>query len=237
MSRGRVAWNIVTTAVEAAAANFGRSTLVEHDKRYEIAEEFVDVVRGLWDTWEPGAVIADKATGQFLDPSRVHTLDHKGPHFQVKGPLNIERSKYGQPLIIQAGGSAPGQELSARTADLVFSVVNGDKVSAKTAYDGLKARMAKYGRAPDAMKILPGVMPIVGRSDAEAREQLARLQSWLSADNAMQLVASRIGIDISAYPLDTPVSQVPATLGEHQAFARTLLEMAMPREDDAARPI
>jgi FMN-dependent oxidoreductase (nitrilotriacetate monooxygenase family) len=225
ISAGRAAWNIVTTSGEAAAANFSRDHLHGHDKRYEIAEEFVDVVRGLWGTWQPGAVIADKQTGEYVDAGRVQPLGYKGKHFQVKGPLNIEQSPHGNPLLIQAGGSESGQELSARTADIVFSVVNGDKVSAKAAYDGLKARLPKHGRQPHQMAILPGVMPIVGRSDQEAKETLSRLQSWLSPTNAMQLVSMRIGHDISGYPLDGPVPELPLTQGG-QGFSRALLDMA-----------
>jgi FMN-dependent oxidoreductase (nitrilotriacetate monooxygenase family) len=143
----------------------------------------------------------------------------------VKGPLNIERSPQGQPVIIQAGGSPAGQELSARSADLVFSVVNGDKVSAKTAYDSLKQRVIKHGRAPHEVPILPGVMPIIGDTDEQAKEQLARLQSWLTPTNALALVSSRLGHDISGYPLDGPVPEFPQTEGG-QAFSRALLDMA-----------
>src|SRR6266571_1004518 len=165
ISGGRAAWNVVTSTHNAAAFNFSKERLDEHDLRYEIATEFVDVVRGLWDSWDDDAVIADKATGVYLDKSKIRTLDHKGRFYSVKGPLNIERSPQGHPVIIQAGGSVPGQELSARSADLVFSVVNGDKISAKAAYDSLKQRVVKHGRMPDELPILPGVMPIIGETD------------------------------------------------------------------------
>lgn len=225
MSGGRAAWNVVTTAGAAiASANFSDRNIV-HDQRYEIAEEFVDVVRGLWDSWAPGAVLANKETGAYVDPSKVRRLDHAGRHFRVRGPLNIEKPAFGNPCIIQAGGSVPGQELSARTADVVFAVVNGDKASAKAAYDSLKSRVAKHDRQPHEVKLLPGVMPIIGRSDAEARETLARLQSFLSPQNAAQLVAARIGFDISGYSLDGPIPDVPMFDG-NQTFARTLLDMA-----------
>ena len=148
LSNGRAGWNVVTSTHDKAALNFSKQRLAEHDLRYEIASEFVDVVRGLWDSWDDGAVIADKATGVYLDKSKMRPLDHKGRFYSVKGPLNIERSPQGHPVIIQAGGSAPGQELSARSADLVFSVVNGDKASAKAAYDSLKQRVVKHGRVP-----------------------------------------------------------------------------------------
>jgi FMN-dependent oxidoreductase (nitrilotriacetate monooxygenase family) len=225
LSNGRAGWNVVTSTHDKAALNFSKSNLPEHDLRYEIAGEFVDVVRGLWDSWEDGAVIADRATGVFLDKSKIRPLDHKGRFFSVRGPINIERSPQGQPVIIQAGGSPSGQELSARSADLVFSVVNGDKVSAKAAYDSLKQRVIKHGRAPHEVPILPGVMPIIGDTDEQAKEQLARLQSWLTPTNALALVSQRIGHDISGYPLDGPVPDFPKT-GGGQAFSTVLLDMA-----------
>jgi FMN-dependent oxidoreductase (nitrilotriacetate monooxygenase family) len=225
ISGGRAAWNIVTSTHKAAAQNFGKEEIGEHDQRYAVANEFVDVVQGLWNSWQPGAVVADKTTGVFLDESKVRPLNHSGKFFSVKGPLNVERSPHGNPLIIQAGGSAPGQDLSARTADLVFSVVNGDKASAKSAYDGLKERVIKYGRAPDAVPILPGVMPIVGDSNEQAKEQLDKLQSWLTPSNALALVSNRIGHDISGYPLDAPVPEFPAT-NRGQSFSTALLDMA-----------
>jgi N-acetyl-S-(2-succino)cysteine monooxygenase len=226
ISGGRAAWNVVTSTHDKAALNFSKDRLNEHDLRYEVASEFVDVVRGLWDTWNDGAIVADRSTGTFLDKSKVRTLDHKGRFFTVKGPLNIERCPQGHPVIIQAGGSPPGQELSARCADLVFSVVNGDATSAKSAYDSLKARVIKHGRAPAEVPILPGVMPIIGKSDEEAKEQLARLQSWLTSTNAMALVSQRIGFDISGYPLDGPIPDFPEKTERGQAFSKTLLEMA-----------
>lgn len=225
ISGGRSAWNVVTSSLSITAQNFSKERLNEHDLRYEIATEFVDVVRGLWDTWDDGAIVADKATGQFLDTTKIRPLNHKGQFFQVKGPLNIERPPQGHPIIIQAGGSPAGQELSARSADVVFSVVNGDTVAAKAAYGSLKQRVAKHGRDPASVAILPGVMPIIGETDEQAREQLALLQSWLTATNALALVSQRIGHDISAYPLDGPVPDLPQTdLG--QSFSKALLDMA-----------
>ncbi len=225
LSQGRIAWNVVTSSSDIAARNFSMQRHYEHDERYEIASEFVDVVRGLWNTWDEGAVLKCKETGAYVDPAKVRTLDHKGRYFQVRGPLNIERPAHGNPLIIQAGGSEPGQELSARTADIVFSVTNGDTAAAKAAYDGLKARLPKHGRAPGDMAILPGVMPIIGRTDAEAKAQLDRLQSWLTPTNALALVSHRIGHDISGYPLDGPIPELPKT-NNSLSFATALLDLA-----------
>jgi FMN-dependent oxidoreductase (nitrilotriacetate monooxygenase family) len=224
ISNGRAAWNVVTSSNAASFLNYGKER-PEHDLRYEIASEFVDVVRGLWDCWDDGAIIADHASGTFVDKSKVRPLNHKGRFFNVKGPINMMRSPQGQPIIIQAGGSPSGQDLSARSADLVFSVVNGDPVSAKAAYDSLKERVIKHGRQPAQLPILPGLMPIVGDSDQEAREQLARLQGWLSSSNALTLVSQRLGHDISKYPLDGPIPDFPQTQGG-QAFSKTLFEMA-----------
>jgi N-acetyl-S-(2-succino)cysteine monooxygenase len=226
LSGGRAAWNVVTSSHDAAARNFSKQRLDAHDLRYEIANEFVDVVKGLWDTWEEGAIVADKITGIFLDKSKVHPLDHKGRFYSVKGPLNIDRCAHGHPLIIQAGGSPPGQELSARTAEIVFSVVSGDKPSAKAAYDGLKLRTLKYGRVPNDIAILPGVMPIIGETNEKAKDQLDRLQSWLTPTNALSLVSQRVGYDISGYPLDGPIPDFPEPTERGRAFSNTLLEMA-----------
>jgi FMN-dependent oxidoreductase (nitrilotriacetate monooxygenase family) len=224
ISGGRAAWNVVTSSNPGAALNFNRDEQIAHELRYARANEFVDVVRGLWDCWDVGAIIADKATGQYVDPTKVRPLDHRGKFFQVRGPLNMARSPQGHPVIIQAGGSPSGLELAARTADVVFSVVQ-DIDGAKRAYADLKGRMAKYGRSPDQLSVLPGVMPIVGSSDAQARETLAKLQSWLTPTNAATLVASRIGYNVSGYPLDGPVPPPPKTEGG-QTFVHVLYETA-----------
>lgn len=224
LSGGRAAWNVVTTSNVKVAQNFGRDEHLDHDLRYQRAEEFVDVVRGLWDCWDDGAIVADKATGQYIDAAKVRPLDHQGRFFRVKGPVNMARCPQGHPVIIQAGGSPSGLELAARTADVVFSVVQ-ELDSAKAAYADLKGRMAKYGRAPGEIAVLPGVMPIIGSSEVEARDKLAKLQSWITPTNALTLVASRIGYDVSGHPLDGPVPPPPASQGG-QTFHKVLYEMA-----------
>jgi len=224
LSGGRAAWNVVTSSNPKAALNFNRDEHIEHELRYERANEFVDVVRGLWDCWEDGAIVADKATGQYIDADKVRALNHRGKFFQVKGPINQARAPQGHPVIIQAGGSPSGLELAARTADVVFSVVQ-EPEPARAAYADLKGRMAKYGRAPDELAVLPGVMCIVGDSDAEAREQLAKLQSWITPANALTLVTSRIGYDVSGHDLDAPVPPPPKSDGG-RTFHRVLYEMA-----------
>jgi FMN-dependent oxidoreductase (nitrilotriacetate monooxygenase family) len=224
ISAGRAAWNVVTSSNPKAALNFSRDDHLEHELRYRRANEFVDVVRGLWDCWDDGAIVADKTTGRYIDQDKVRALDHRGQFFQVKGPVNMSRCPQGHPVLIQAGGSPSGLELAARTADVVFSVVQ-DLPAARIAYADLKNRMPKYGRAPDDLAVLPGVMPIIGASDAEAREQLSKLQSWLTPTNAATLVASRIGYDVSGHPLDGPVPPPPHGEGS-RTFSHVLYETA-----------
>ncbi|MGH7037427.1 MAG: LLM class flavin-dependent oxidoreductase [Stellaceae bacterium] len=224
LSEGRAAWNVVTSSALKAAQNFSRERHMDHELRYAVASEFVDVVKGLWDCWDEDAIIADKTSGVFLDPTRVRPLNHKGRFFQVKGPINTARCPQGHPVIIQAGGSPSGLELAARTADVVFSVVQ-DLAGAKAAYADLKGRLARYGRRPDQLAVLPGVMPIIGASEAEARDKLSLLQSWLTPTNALTLVSSRIGYDVSGFPLDGPVPAPPPVEGG-RAFSRVLYEAA-----------
>jgi FMN-dependent oxidoreductase (nitrilotriacetate monooxygenase family) len=224
ISNGRAAWNVVTSSRPKAALNFNLDRRMDHELRYARAEEFVDVVTGLWDCWKDGALVADKASGLYIDDSKVRPLDHKGRFFQVKGPINMARCPQGRPVIIQAGGSPSGLDLAARTADVVFSVVQ-ELPSARKAYADLKGRMAKYGRAPDRLAVLPGVMPIIGHTEAEAKDKLSLLQSWLTPTNALTLVTGRIGYDVSGYPLDGPVPPPPPSEGG-QTFHRVLYEMA-----------
>lgn len=224
ISGGRIAWNVVTSSSPAAALNFG-TELNAHDKRYDVANEFVDVVRGLWDTWADDAILADRESGVYLDESKVRPLDHAGEYFSVKGPLNIERSPQGHPLIIQAGGSPAGMGLSARTADIVFEVVQ-DPAAAKQFYDSLKNLTTQHGRKESDLRILPGVMPIIGASEEEARRKLGKLQDWVTPSNALALVSARLGHDIQGLSLDSPVPEFPMTESS-QAFSKTLLELAL----------
>ncbi len=166
ISGGRAAWNVVTSSNPKAALNFNLDEHIEHELRYARANEFVDVVRGLWDCWEDGAIVADKATGQYIDADKVRPLNHKGRFFKVRGPINMARCPQGHPVIIQAGGSPSGLELAARTADVVFSVVQ-ELAPAKAAYADLKGRMAKYGRDT-------GRDRGAARRDADRRRQRCR---------------------------------------------------------------
>jgi FMN-dependent oxidoreductase (nitrilotriacetate monooxygenase family) len=222
ISGGRAAWNAVTTANAVSAANFGR-VHPDHDARYAIAEEFIDVVRGLWDCWDDGAIVADSAIGQYIDAAKVRSLDHDGTYFAVKGPLNIDRSPQGQPVILQAGGSERGQRLAARTADLVFTVVQDRDASAQQ-YRTLKALLPEFGRHADDLVLLPGVMPVVGRTDREAFDVLETLQSYVTETNSLAMLSDRLGIDLSNADLDGPVPDV--TPDAYHSFAQVMLEKA-----------
>ncbi len=213
----------MTTASPATAANFG-TIHPDHARRYERAGEFLDVVAGLWDGWADDAVVADRASGLYIDPTRLRALDHDGPFFTVKGPLNIGRSPQGRPVVLQAGGSEAGQDLAARTADVVFSVVQ-DIDEARAAYASLKGRLAAHGRRPDDVSVLPGVMPVVGRTDREAFDKLATLQGFVGNENALALLSDRLGQDMSAYDLDGPVPDI-ALPDSYHSFARVMLSKA-----------
>ena len=223
ISHGRAAWNAVTGANPAAAGNFGRLH-PDHAHRYAVAAEFVDVVKRLWDGWADDAVLADRRTGQYIDPARVRRIDHNGPHFSVAGPLNIGRAPQGHPVVLQAGGSELGQALAAATADLVFSVEQ-DIDEARARYAAFKARLAAGGRDPDTVKVLPGVMPVVGRTDRDARDTLAVLQGFVDGGNALAILSDRLGIDMGRYDLDGPVPDLPLPDTYH-SFGRVMLDKA-----------
>lgn len=223
ISKGRAAWNMVTTSGAEAGGNFGR-THPNHAQRYEVAAEFVEVVKGLWDCWDDDAVVADRTSGTYVDWSKVRQLDHESSHFSVRGPLNVGRSPQGQPIVLQAGGSEPGQELAARTADIVFSVVQ-DFDEAKKSYASFKARVERNGRNPDDVCLMPGVMPIIGETDEAAREQLAVLQSYVDDKAGIGMLSARLGQDFAGYPLDGPVPDLPMPETSH-GFAIALLNKA-----------
>jgi len=223
ISNGRAAWNAVTTANATSAANFGRNH-PDHDERYAIAEEFVSVVRGLWDCWDDDALVADRSTGRYIDPAKVRALDHDGRYFTVRGPLNIGRSPQGHPVVLQAGGSAPGLQLAARTADVVFSVVQ-DFTEAQQQYADFKALLTTFGRDPATVIVLPGVMPVVGRTDAEAFDILRTLQSFVDGSNALAMLSDRLGTDMRGYDLDGPIPEIEVPDTYH-SFARAMLGKA-----------
>lgn len=223
LSHGRAAWNIVTTSYARSANNFSKSH-PEHDARYAIAEEFVEVVRGLWDSWADDAFPKDKERGVYADPAKVRVLDHAGKYYSVKGPLNIPRSPQGHPVLIQAGSSGPGQDLAARAADIVFTA-QASLPEAQAFYRSLKARVAGFGRDPASVAVMPGFLPVVGRSLKEASEKLSELDRWTPIASAMPLLEERIGHSLSAYDLDGPLPDLPIS-DQLRSRAELLTELA-----------
>ncbi|HVY18230.1 MAG TPA: LLM class flavin-dependent oxidoreductase [Rhodopila sp.] len=205
ISGGRAGWNVVTSANLSEAFNFGREAHYEHGERYDRAEEFFDVVKGLWDSWEDDAFIRDRSTGRYYDPAKLHALNHKGEHFSVRGPLNVARSPQGHPVIFQAGASEPGKELAARTAEGVF-VAGYTLEGAQAFYADLKGRMPKYGRDPDHLKVMPGLNAIAGRTEKEAREKHAYLQSLIHHAVGLEVLSNALaGFDLEGLDPDGPL--------------------------------
>lgn len=225
ISGGRGAWNLVTSQFEAEAGNYGSETHMTHAERYQRANEFFDVVAGLWDSWAEDAIVENKETAQVFDASRVRVLNHQGKYFKVKGPLNEARSPQGRPIVAQAGASGPGKSIAARVADIVFSAQSTIEES-RAFYDEVRALAVGHGREPDHLKILPGIMPIVGRTEEEAKEHYLQLQSLITDDQALRTM-QRIsgGIDLRKFPLDGPLPDLPLSNGA-QARQKRLIDIA-----------
>ncbi|CAH1218006.1 Putative monooxygenase MoxC [Paenibacillus allorhizoplanae] len=204
ISKGRAGWNVVTSWLSGSANNYSKDEHPPHEKRYRIAQEHVDVVKGLWDSWEDDAFTRNKETGQFFDPAKLHTLNHKGEFFSVQGPLNIARSKQGQPVIFQAGTSEDGRNFASKNADAIF-VGHENIEEAKTYYADIKRRAASFGRNPDDVSILPGIRPIIGRTEEEAERKYLETVNLVSIDKAIIALGRPFNdFDFSVYPLDEP---------------------------------
>jgi FMN-dependent oxidoreductase (nitrilotriacetate monooxygenase family) len=202
---GRVGWNVVTGYDERSAPNFGDVRLPPKDHRYRRAGEFVDIVSALWDSWEGEAYVGDKESGLLVDRERVHRIDHDGEFFSVRGPLQVPRSPQGRPVIFQAGGSSPGRDLAARTADGIFSAAI--ELEEAIAYrNDIRARAVRAGRRGDAVAVLPGVTVIVGSTDEEARRLKDELDELGGAyDRRLAQFAGFVGLDPETLSLDAPV--------------------------------
>lgn len=211
LSGGRAGWNAVTSMLDAEARNFNREQHMNHALRYERAREFIQVVTGLWDSWDDDAFPYDKETGIYVDLDKLHVLNHKGTHFTVRGPLNVARPLQGYPVIVQAGASQDGQDFAAQTAEVVFTA-QSRLSDAQAFYRGLKGQLARYGRTPDQMKIMPGVFPVVGRTENEAKDKYDQLQALVHPSVGLAQLSRLVGgVDLSGYPLDGPLPELPET--------------------------
>lgn len=208
VSGGRAGWNLVTTANPAAARNFSFEAHPPKAARYARAREFVDVVFGLWDSWEEDAFLRDQADGVYFDPEKMHTLAHAGEHFRVLGPLNVARSPQGRPVLVQAGASEWGRQLAAETAEVVFSATPTIE-EARAFYADVKGRMPAAGRDPDEIKMMPGIFVTVAPTESEAREKREMLQDLIHPDVGLGLLSKHVGLDLTEMDPDGPFPELP----------------------------
>lgn len=225
LSNGRACWNIVTGNYEGDSQNFGRSAHVPRHERYERADEFVTICKGLWDSWAQDAFIEDKATGHFLVPAKVQRLNHVGKHFSVQGPLNVARLPQGYPVLASAGQSEPGRELAAKHAELIFSVAL-TKEEAQAFYADQKSRVVRHGRDPKAVKIMPGVTVYVGRTAAEADELYAELQDLIPPPVGVASLSKFCRQDLSGYPLDGPLPDMSEEVVGMTSYRKSIDQLA-----------
>jgi alkanesulfonate monooxygenase len=216
----------VTSGQASDAYNFSREEHYEHGVRYERAREFAQIVVGLWDSWDEDAFIRDKESGTFLDPAKMHRLDHRGKWFSVRGPLNVPRTPQGRPVIVQAGGSEDMIQVAAEFAEVIFcGPLNVEQ--SRQLYAELKGRMARHGRHPDEMKIMPGLSAMVGRTMAEADEKQQQLDSLTHPIVAREILSTILGdADLSAYSMDDPMPQITPTKVGSQSSVNSIMEIA-----------
>ncbi|NQX27293.1 NtaA/DmoA family FMN-dependent monooxygenase [Microbacteriaceae bacterium VKM Ac-2854] len=214
---GRIGWNVVTSSEDRAAQNFGLDNLPEHDRRYDMAEEFMDVAKKLWGSWEDGAILADPESGYYTDHTKVKPIHHEGEFFRSRGPLNLPPGPHGQPVICQAGGSPRGRDFAAEHSDIVLTIPAGIEGAKKYRAD-LRERAVKFGRNPDDLKVFPVVYPIIGETQREAEEKnkawYARKQHNFEVQ--MTHMAATMELDMSQFDLDAPIPDDLTTNG-HQS--------------------
>ena len=224
ISGGRAGWNLVTSSAPAEAQNFSVDAHPKPFDRYEKAAEFARVVVGLWDSWEDDAVIEDKLSGTFYDPEKLHRLNHKGKYFSVRGPLTIERSPQGRPIIVQAGQSQLGRALAAETAEVIFTVQQNVD-DARAFYSDVKTRAAAFGRSANEINVMPGLLPIVGKTRREAEEKLRKINALIHPEVGIDRLSNILGIDLSDYPLDGPLPEIPRG-AEQQGRQKIVIDLA-----------
>ncbi|MBL6615500.1 MAG: LLM class flavin-dependent oxidoreductase [Reyranella sp.] len=234
ISKGRAGWNVVASWSELEAQNFGLPTTLDYDTRYARSAEFVEVVKGLWDSWDDGALVFDKAGGRYFDEAKMHVLDHRGRFFKVRGPLNVAGMPQRHPVIVQAGASEQGRELGAATAEVIYAI-SGSLEGARAYYADVKGRMAKYGREPDDLKIMPALCPVVGRTRAEAQAKYDELQALWDPLAGLGALYGTFG-NLSGYPLDEPVPEGALGSQEMRSVSALLLER-MKREKPTIREL
>jgi alkanesulfonate monooxygenase len=224
VSGGRAGWNVVTGHQAAEAPNFGMEAPPGHADRYRQGAEYFDVVTGLWDSWEDDAFPRDKESGVYLDPAKVHTLNHTGEFYAVKGPLNIARPPQGWPVIAQAGASKDGRAFAARIAEMMYTMLE-DLGDAQGFYAEMKGMVENAGRPPDHLKILPHLHVVVAETDAEAQEKLEELNGLVDPVVGIEMLNQFLYTDLSGYSLDDPLPEIPMT-ERHQTRVKFMVDMA-----------
>jgi FMN-dependent oxidoreductase (nitrilotriacetate monooxygenase family) len=228
VSGGRSGWNLVTSGSPAEALNFSYEMHPTPAERYDRAREFAEVVLGLWDSFDRDAFVRDAQSGRLFDPEKMHVLDHKGKYFQVRGPLNVARSSQGRPIMVQAGSSEDGKALASEYADVIFTA-HPILEAAQAFYADVKARVSAFNRDPDQVKIMPGVFFSIGRTEDEARQKYQELQDLIDPVVGLMLLEERIDFDLTGYPLDGPLPELPARV---LAQSRPALFAAMARRNN-----
>jgi FMN-dependent oxidoreductase (nitrilotriacetate monooxygenase family) len=229
MSGGRAAWNIVTSFQDSEARNFNRAQQFARAERYDRADEFLEVTTALWDSWDDDALVRDPVAPLFADPAKVRRIDHDGRWFKVRGPLNVSRSPQGRPVLLQAGASDRGRDFAARWAEVVFVTHTAPEPAVAFRAD-LHARAERFGRRPDAIKVLPGIVPIVAETRAQAEEQRALLESLAHPDAGLSTLSYHLDIDLSQYPQDEmlPEIDVPGVQGHYREVAELTRRSGIP---------
>ncbi|UPK32596.1 LLM class flavin-dependent oxidoreductase [Bradyrhizobium sp. 186] len=218
LSGGRAAWNIVTSFQEAEARNFGLTEQLSREERYERADEFLEVVTRLWNSWEDGALVRDRQTPLFADPTRVHRIDHSGKWFNVQGPLNVSRPPQGRPVFIQAGASDRGRDFAARWAEIIFVTPGLIDVAVEFRND-LRARAVRFGRDPDTIKVLPGIVPVIADTEKRAKALHDELHELSHSESGLSTLSYHLGVDLSRFPQDQVLPEnldVPGVEGHYR---------------------
>ncbi|MEX7468927.1 LLM class flavin-dependent oxidoreductase [Mycobacterium adipatum] len=210
ITRGRVAWNIVTSLTASEAQNFGQDDHLDHELRYERADEFVRTALELWSSWDADALVVDKASGVFADPAKIRRVDHEGTFFRTRGPLNVPRSPQGHPVLIQAGSSNSGRDFAARWAEAIFEI-DPTPEGRRAYYDDIKSRASDFGRNPDGVLIFPALIPFIGETESIAREKQAFHNELADPISGLITLSVHTNHDFSTYDLDAPVQDIQVT--------------------------
>ena len=205
MTNGRAAWNVVTSVNDGEALNMGKDAHLDHDFRYDLADEFMEVVLGHWDSWKDGSLLIDKSSGRFADPSKVTRLDHEGRFFKSRGPFTVPRSQQGHPVIVQAGASDRGQRFAGRWGEVIVTAAR-DFAGAKQGYDAIRKEATKAGRDPDQMLLCNLITPVCGATKSEAEDQMATIGKLPLEIDALSLLAEGLNFDFAAKDIDEPLT-------------------------------